>query len=181
MAKIVLATGLIVAYGYFMEIYMGLYSTNTYETAMLKTRWSGPYSALYWMLILCNILTPQLLWFKVIRQWPLVLFLISIVVNIGMWLERFVIVITSLHRDYLPSSWGMYYPTIYDWGLYVGSIGLFFCLLFLFIRVLPMISVFEMRELVSRTKGRPVAVSGHDAERSVPHLASEPSRVEETL
>ena len=181
MAKIVLATGLIVAYGYFMEIYMGLYSTNTYETSMLMTRWTGPYAPFYWMLILCNILTPQLLWFKVIRQWPLVLFLISIVVNIGMWLERFVIVITSLHRDYLPSSWGMYYPTIYDWGLYVGSIGLFFCLLFLFIRLLPVISVFEMRELVSRTKGRAVATSGHDSHDAKSMLASEPSRVEETL
>src|SRR5688500_17560176 len=132
-----------------MEVYNGLYSTNIYETAMLKTRWSGPYAALYWMLILCNILMPQLLWFQAIRQWPLVLFLISIVVNSGMWLERLVIVITALHCDYLHSSWGSYCPTISDWGLYVGSHGLFFCLLFLFIRVLPMISVFEMRELVS--------------------------------
>ncbi len=165
MAKIVLATGLIVAYGYFMEIYMGLYSGNKYETFLLKNRWTGPYAMSYWALILCNILTPQQLWFKVIRQWPLVLFVIAIVVNIGMWLERFVIVITSLHRDYLPSSWGMYYPTIYDWGLYLGSIGLFFSLLFLFLRVLPMISVFEMRELVSRQAGKPTTPGGAAASK----------------
>jgi molybdopterin-containing oxidoreductase family membrane subunit len=181
MAKIVLATGLIVAYGYFMEIYMGLYSTNEYEVSMLHTRWHGPYSFFYWMLILCNILTPQLLWFKALRQWPLVLFLISIVVNIGMWLERFVIVITSLHRDYLPSSWGMYYPTIFDWMTYIGSIGLFFCLLFLFIRLLPIISVFEMRELVSRTAGRALATNGHSPDEGVTSRpASEPATVEET-
>ncbi len=165
MAKIVLATGLIVAYGYIMEIYMGFYSTNQYEVAMLMNRFKGPYALAYAALILCNILTPQLLWFQTIRQWPLVLFIISIVVNVGMWLERFVIVVTSLHRDYLPSSWGMFYPTIYDWGVYVGSIGLFFCLLFLFIRVLPMISVFEMRELVSRQKGKPQTSPAGQASR----------------
>jgi molybdopterin-containing oxidoreductase family membrane subunit len=97
-----------------------------------------------------------------------------------MWLERFVIIVTSLHRDFLPSSWGMFYPTVWDWALYVGSIGLFFCLLFLFIRVLPMISVFEMRELVSRTMGRAVTTNGHDVAASAPHLASEPATVEET-
>jgi molybdopterin-containing oxidoreductase family membrane subunit len=165
MAKIVLATGLIVAYGYIMELYMGFYSTNKYETYMLTNRFTGPYAVTYWLLILCNIFTPQLLWFKAIRQWPLVLFMISIVVNIGMWLERFVIVVTSLHRDYLPSSWGMFYPTVYDWGIYVGSIGLFFCLLFLFVRLLPVISVFEMRELVSRQKGKPQTLPAGQAAR----------------
>jgi molybdopterin-containing oxidoreductase family membrane subunit len=103
-------------------------------------------------LILCNILTPQLLWFKKIRTNVLVLFLISLVVNIGMWLERFVIVITSLHRDYLPSSWGMYHPTVWDWATYLGTIGLFCTLLFLFLRLLPMISIFEMRTLLPEAR-----------------------------
>ncbi len=160
MAKVVLATGLIVAYGYMMEVFMALYSANTYEVFLTKNRVFGPYAWSYFMLILCNVITPQLLWSKRIRQNVKILFVISIIVNVGMWLERFVIVITSLHRDFLPSSWGMYYPTIWDWGLYIGSIGLFFCLLFLFIRVLPMISVFEMRELVSRQLGKAQASAG---------------------
>jgi Ni/Fe-hydrogenase subunit HybB-like protein len=180
MAKIVLATGMIVAYGYFMEIYMGFYSTNTYEVSMLMNRFKGPYAPTYWALILCNILTPQLLWSKAIRQWPLVLFMIAIVVNIGMWLERFVIIVTSLHRDFLPSSWGMFYPSIWDWSLYIGSLGLFFFLLLLFIKLLPVISVFEMRELVSKSKGQPVHSDGHGGAGAKLSLASEPSRVEET-
>src|SRR5204863_6558594 len=100
---------------------------------------------------------PQLLWFKRVRQSVPALFVLAIIVNIGMWLERFVIVVTSLHRDFLPSSWGMYYPTIYDWATFIGSIGLFLALLFLFIRFLPMISAFEMRELISRTHQDPSA------------------------
>jgi molybdopterin-containing oxidoreductase family membrane subunit len=96
-----------------------------------------------------------------------------------MWLERFVIVITSLHRDYLKSSWGLYWPTIFDWGTYVGSLGLFFGLLVLFIRLLPVISVFEMRELVSKTKGKALDADGHSDPAASPELASEPSRVED--
>jgi molybdopterin-containing oxidoreductase family membrane subunit len=108
----------------------------------------GPYASAYWSLIFCNILTPQLLWFRKVRSTPWILFLVAMVVNVGMWLERFVIVVTSLHRDYLPSSWGMYHGTIWDWATFVGTIGLFLSLLFLFIRFLPMISIFEMRTLV---------------------------------
>jgi molybdopterin-containing oxidoreductase family membrane subunit len=108
----------------------------------------GPYALHYWALILCNIITPQFLWSKRVRSNLLVLWLISIVVSIGMWLERFVIVVTSLHRDFLPSSWGMYQPTQWDWAMFVGSIGFFFTLIFLFIRFLPMISIFEMRTIL---------------------------------
>jgi molybdopterin-containing oxidoreductase family membrane subunit len=169
MAKVMLVTGLIVFYGYFIEVFMGFYSNNEYESFMMKNRMLGPYALGYWCLILCNGLTPQLLWFKAVRQNVAALFIISIIVNIGMWLERFVIVVTSLHRDYLPSSWGMYYPTIWDWGLYLGSIGLFLTLLFLFVRFLPMISVFEMRELVSRTEGHPQTDAGGGAAR-VDHI-----------
>ena len=148
MAKVMLATGLIVGYGYMMEAFFGWYSGNQYERFMIWNRMHGPYALYYWALILCNDLTPQFLWFKKIRSNLLVLWLISIVVSIGMWLERFVIVVTSLHRDFLPSSWGMYQPTQWDWAMFIGTIGFFFTLLFLFIRFLPMISIFEMRTIL---------------------------------
>src|SRR6266480_3585563 len=148
MAKVMLATGLIVFYGYLMEAFFGWYSGNKYEQFMIWNRMHGPYAAYYWTLILCNGLTPQLLCVKKIRSNLLLLWLISIVVSIGMWLERFVIVVTSLHRDFLPSSWGMYQPTQWDWAMFIGTIGFFFALLFLFIRFLPMISIFEMRTIL---------------------------------
>jgi molybdopterin-containing oxidoreductase family membrane subunit len=152
MAKVMLATGLIVFYGYLVEIFTAFYSGNVYEIAMIKNRMTGPYWPSWWALILCNGLLPQLFWLKRVRTSIPLLFAMSIVVNIGMWLERFIIIVTSLHHDFLPSSWEMFYPTIWDWGTYVGSIGLFLFLLLLFIRFLPMISVFEMRELVSRQR-----------------------------
>ena len=148
MAKIVLATSLIVVYGYAMEAFFAWYSANPYEEAMLANRMHGPYGWAYWCLLLCNALTPQFLWFKKVRSNVAALFVIALIVNVGMWLERFVIVVTSLARDYLPSSWDTYAPTRWDWGLYVGTFGLFLALLFLFIRFLPMISIFEMRTLV---------------------------------
>jgi molybdopterin-containing oxidoreductase family membrane subunit len=148
MAKVMLATGLIVVYGYMIEAFFGWYSGNQYERFMIWNRMHGPYAPYYWALILCNGLTPQLLWIKKIRSKLLVLWLISFVVSIGMWLERFVIVVTSLHRDFLPSSWGFYSPTQWDWAMFIGTIGFFFALLFLFIRFLPMISIFEMRTIL---------------------------------
>ena len=148
MAKVMLATGLIVVYGYAMEAFFGWYSGNPYESFMIWNRMHGPYSLYYWALILCNGLVPQLLWFKKIRANLLVLWLISLVVSIGMWLERFVIVVTSLHRDYLPSSWGSYEGTGWDWAMFIGTIGFFLSLVFLFIRFLPMISIFEMRTIL---------------------------------
>jgi len=148
MAKVMLVTGLIVFYGYLMEAFFGWYSGNNYERFMIWNRMHGPYAGYYWALIFCNGFTPQLLWFKKIRSKLLWLWLISIVVSIGMWLERFVIVVTSLHRDFLPSSWGMYQPSQWDWAMFVGTIGFFFALLFLFIRFLPMISIFEMRTIL---------------------------------
>jgi len=148
MAKVMLATGLIVFYGYMIEAFFGWYSGNQYEHYAIWNRMHGPYAVYYWALIFCNGLTPQFLWFKKIRSNLLLLWLISVVVSIGMWLERFVIVVTSLHRDYLPSSWGMYKPSQWDWGMFIGTIGFFFALLFLFIRFLPMISIFEMRTIL---------------------------------
>jgi molybdopterin-containing oxidoreductase family membrane subunit len=152
MAKIILATGLMVAYGYMMEAFMAWYSGNQYEAYMILNRMRGPYATFYWALILCNVVTPQLLWIARVRSNIVALFVIANIVSVGMWLERYVIVVTSLHRDFLPSSWGMYAGTRWDWATYVGSIGLFFALLFLFIRFLPMISIFEMRTLVPRTE-----------------------------
>ena len=148
MAKIMLATGLIVFYGYAVEAFMAWYSASSWEGFMLSNRATGPYWWAYWTLIFCNGVIPQLLWFKRVRMNIPVLFLISLIVNTGMWLERYVIIVTSLARDYLPSSWGMYSGTVWDWATFVGTLGLFAWLLFLFIRFVPMISIFEMRTLV---------------------------------
>jgi Ni/Fe-hydrogenase subunit HybB-like protein len=148
MAKVMLATGLIVFYSYIMEAFFSYYSGNVYERFMYLNRAFGPYRAMFWALMVCNGAAPQLLWFKRVRTSPALLFLVAMFVNVGMWLERFVIIPTSLHRDFLISSWGMYHGTKYDWSMYIGSIGLFFFLLFLFVRFLPMISIFEMRTLL---------------------------------
>ncbi len=153
MAKILLATGLIVAYGYMMETFGAFYGGDPYDKYMMLNRMGGPYAIVYWTLIACNIALPQLLWIKRLRTSVPALFTVSLIVNVGMWLERFVIVVTSLHRDFLPSSWGMYYPTRWDWATFIGSIGLFLTLLFLFVRYLPLISIFEMRQLVAPAEG----------------------------
>jgi Ni/Fe-hydrogenase subunit HybB-like protein len=152
MAKVMLATGLIVAYGYMMETFMGFYSGNPFDQFVIVNRMTGPYAIVYWSLIACNIAIPQLLWAPRIRSNVAALFVIALVINVGMWLERFVIVVISLSRDFLPSSWGMYYPTRWDWATYIGTIGLFLTLLYLFIRFLPMISIYEMRALVEERK-----------------------------
>ncbi|MFN0242631.1 MAG: NrfD/PsrC family molybdoenzyme membrane anchor subunit [Planctomycetota bacterium] len=148
MAKVMLATGLIVTYGYAMEAFIAWYSGNPYEQFMITNRLVGPYKGTYWSLLLCNVLVPQILWVRKARKNIWILFLVAMSVNVGMWLERFVIIVTSLHRDYLPSSWDMYAATGWDWAMFLGTIGLFFFLLLLFIRFLPMISIFEMKTLV---------------------------------
>ena len=153
MAKIILATGLMVAYGYLMEVFFAWYSGNPYERFLLANRALGPYAGSYWALMVCNVLTPQLLWLRWCRTNQAVLWIVALIINIGMWLERYIIVVTSLHRDFLPSSWEMYTGTFWDWSLYVGTIGLFFAMLFLFVRFLPMIAIFEMRELVAHERG----------------------------
>src|ERR1700682_3212703 len=149
MAKVMLATGLIVAYGYFFEFFMSLYSGQKFDVFLVHQRLHGPYSPFYYALILCNILTPQLLWLRRVRTNPTMLFLMSLVVNVGMWLERFVIVVISLTRDFMPSAWGRYSPTVWDWATFIGTLGLFTTLIYLFVRVLPAISIAEMRELVA--------------------------------
>jgi molybdopterin-containing oxidoreductase family membrane subunit len=151
MAKVMLATGLIVAYGYFFEFFMSIYSGNKWDVFLVEQRLHGPYAHYYYALILCNILTPQLLWIQKIRTNVIILFLMSLVINLGMWLERFVIVVISLTRDFDPSAWGRYSATFWDYAVLVGTLGLFTGLLFLFVRVLPAISIAEMRELVAET------------------------------
>lgn len=152
MAKVMLTTGLIVAYGYVMEIFTAWYSGSEFEIFMVKNRAIGPYAPVFWALIFCNVVVTQLLWFKRIRQNLWVLFVISLIINTGMWLERFVIVVISLHRDFLPSSWGMFSGTVWDWSLYLGSIGFFLVMLFIFIRTLPLISIFEMSEYLNKKR-----------------------------
>ena len=145
MAKVMLATGLVVCYGYFCELFYAYYSGSEYEGFMMTNRMFGPAGWAYGCLLLCNFVAPQFLWIKAFRTKALLLFPLTIVVNIGMWLERYVIVVTSLRRDYLPQAWDNYSGTLFDWAAYVGSIGLFITMLCLFIRFLPMITIFELR------------------------------------
>jgi Ni/Fe-hydrogenase subunit HybB-like protein len=148
MAKVMLATGEIVAYGYLIEFFMAFYSGNKFDVFLAEQRLHGPYSHFYYALILCNIVTPQLLWFKSVRRNVPLLFVMSLVINTGMWLERFVIIVISLTRDFMPSAWGRYSATFWDYGTFVGTLGLFTMLIFLFVRGLPAIAISEMRELV---------------------------------
>jgi molybdopterin-containing oxidoreductase family membrane subunit len=168
MGKIMLATGLIVAYGYAIEAFSAWYSGNRYEYYLAVNRLFGPYAAIYWSLILCNILVPQALWSRRVRSSPLALFVVAMFINVGMWLERYVIVVISLSRDNLPSSWGLYSGTAWDYATFFGSIGLFLVLFLLFIRVLPMISIFEMRTLVpaAQPEGDGAAGETHGAPES---------------
>jgi Ni/Fe-hydrogenase subunit HybB-like protein len=151
MGEVMLATGMIVAYGYVMETFIAWYSGNLYEQYMMWNRMFGSYGYMYWALILFNILLPQALWIKRVRTNVPALFIIALCVNLGMWLERYVIIVVSLSRDFMPSAWGMYSGTVWDYAVLAGSLGMFFALMFLFIRLLPMISIFEMRELVHET------------------------------
>jgi Ni/Fe-hydrogenase subunit HybB-like protein len=148
MAKVMLGTGMIVAFAYVLEAFMAYYSGNAYERFMYLNRMLGPYGPAYFMLIACNIVIPQFLWIKKVRLSVPLLFIEAIIVNIGMWLERFVIVITSLHRDFVPSSWATYYPTQWDWAVFIGTLGFFATLMFIFMRILPAISIFEVREVI---------------------------------
>ncbi|HET9668829.1 MAG TPA: NrfD/PsrC family molybdoenzyme membrane anchor subunit [Casimicrobiaceae bacterium] len=147
-AKVMLVCGLLVAYSYVTEIFMAFYSTDRFEEFMILNRMRGPYAPIYWTVVFCNVVVAQLLWWKRVRLSTLALFAISIIVNIGMWLERFMIIVTSLHRDFLPSSWDVYYPTFWDWATLFGSLGAFGWLFLMFVRFLPAISISEMRKLV---------------------------------
>ena len=148
MNKIILVTGMLVGYAYAMEFFMAWYSGYEYESFAFINRATGPYAWAYWIMVSCNVISPQLFWVRKFRRSIPVMFIVSIFVNIGMWFERFVITVTSLHRDFLPSSWGYYSPTIIDVATFIGSFGLFFTLFLLFLRFLPMISISEVKGIM---------------------------------
>jgi molybdopterin-containing oxidoreductase family membrane subunit len=148
MARITLATGLIVSYGYIVEIFMAWYGGNFYEKHMMWNRMHGYYKAEYWTLIFINVIFINVLWSKKVRSNPRALWIVSAVVLVAMWLERFMIIVISLSQDFLPSSWGIYHPTRWDVAIFVGTLGFFTFSFLLFIRVLPMISIFEMKHLL---------------------------------
>jgi Ni/Fe-hydrogenase subunit HybB-like protein len=151
-AMVMLATGLIVGYGYAIEAFMNWYGGNPNEGFLGWNRLHGPYAKYYLALLFFNIVLPQIMWIRKFRTHPVWLFLVSLDVLVGMWLERFIIVVVSLHRDFLNSSWGMYYPTRWDWAIFLGTLGMFFAAMFLFVRLLPMISIFEIRTLLPQAE-----------------------------
>jgi len=148
MNKIIMITGSIVGIAYITELFMAWYSGVQYEQYAFINRSTGPYWWAYWSMMTCNVVTPQLFWFKKIRTSILATFIISIFVNIGMWFERFVIIVTSLHREYIPSMWTMYSPTWVEIGIFIGTIGLFFTLFLIFARVFPVIALSELKTIL---------------------------------
>jgi molybdopterin-containing oxidoreductase family membrane subunit len=145
MTKVILATGMIVGFAYGTEFFIAWYSGNQYERFAFQNRLFGPYAWAYWTMVSCNVIAPQFFWFKRFRQSIPAMFILSIFINIGMWFERFVIIATSLHRDFLPSSWGYFTPTWVDIGTFVGTMGLFMTLFLLFLRFLPAIAIAEVK------------------------------------
>jgi molybdopterin-containing oxidoreductase family membrane subunit len=145
---VITVTGSVVGIAYLTEFFIAWYSGVEYESYAFINRATGPYWWAYWMMMTCNVISPQLFWSKAIRTNLMVSFLLSIVVNVGMWFERFVIIVTSLHRDYLPSSWAMFSPTMYDIGDYIFSFGLFFTLFFLFAKFLPVVNMAEVKAVM---------------------------------
>jgi molybdopterin-containing oxidoreductase family membrane subunit len=150
MNKIMLVTGMLVGYAYAMEFFIAWYSGNQYERAIFINRAMGPYAWAYWTMISCNVLSPQVFWFRKMRTNIAVMFVVSILINIGMWFERFVIIVTSLNRDFLPSAWGYFRPTIVDVGTFTGTIGVFFFLFLLFMRWLPMVAMAEVKGVMQQ-------------------------------
>jgi len=143
---------MIVSYAYATEFFNAWYSGNFYERFHFINRATGPYAWCFYLMVLCNVITPQFLWWKKIRRSIAALFVVSILVNIGMWFERFVIIVVSLHRAFLPSGWGMFYPTAIDVGVLVGAFGLFFTCFLLFIRFLPMIAMWEIKGVAEHAR-----------------------------
>jgi len=151
MNKVIIVTGSIVGVAYMTEFFISWYSGVKYESYAFLNRAFGPYWWAYWSMMTCNVITPQLFWFRKIRTSLMATFIISIFVNIGMWFERFVIIVTSLHRDYLPSSWTMYHPTFVEVGIFVGTIGFFFVCFLIFSRVFPVIALGELKTILKKT------------------------------
>jgi len=154
MAKILLLTGMLVGLAYITEFFMAWYSGSEWEGFVFRNRAFGPYSWAYFTMFICNVIVPQFFWFKKLRRSPWVLFIVAALVNVGMWFERYVIVITSMHRDFLPSSWGMFEMTFFDWSILLGSFGLFFTLFLLFVRLLPVIAISEVKGVMDPNVAR---------------------------
>ena len=148
MSKVLMATGLMVGYAYGIEFFIAWYSGNPYERFVFINRAFGPYSWAYWTMVTCNVFIPQLFWFRGIRRNLLITWIISIFVNIGMWFERFVIIVTSLHRDFLPSSWGMFVPTWVDISIFAGTVGLFLTLFLVFAKFIPVLAISEVKGIL---------------------------------
>ena len=168
MAKVTMLTGMIVSYAYLTEFFVAWYGGNLYEQYHFINRATGPYAWCFYLMVLCNVITPQLLWTKKARSSVAFLFIISIMVNIGMWFERFVIIVVGLHRGHLPSAWGMFYPTKVDIAILIGSFGLFFTCFLLFIRVLPMIAMWEIKGVVGHGAHK-MALSDDEADKETAH------------
>jgi len=145
---VIIVTGSIVGVAYLTELFVSWYSGVEYESYAFINRFSGPYAWSYWSMMTCNVISPQLFWFKKLRTNLTFTFVMSIVVNIGMWFERFVIIVTSTHRDYIPSSWSMFYPTFIDIGIFIGTIGIFFVLFLLFARYFPVLALNEVKSIL---------------------------------
>jgi len=162
MCKIMLLAGLIIGFAYLTEAFMAWYSGNRYEIAALRNRALGPYAWAYWTMVFCNVAAPQVLWLRRARHTIWVVFLVSLLVTLGMWLERFVIIVTSLYRDFLPSSWTTYTPTANEVAILVGIFGLFFALFLVFTRVLPVCSISEIKAVLGYARAGATGPSDHD-------------------
>jgi molybdopterin-containing oxidoreductase family membrane subunit len=148
MAKILLVTGMMVGFAYAMEFFIAWYSANRFESECFQNRAFGPYWWAYWTMITCNVVSPQVFWSRWCRQTPLVVFIVSVLVTIGMWFERFVIIVTSIHRAFIPGEWGMFFPTPVDIGIFIGSLGIFTTLFLLFMRFLPVFAMAELKAVM---------------------------------
>jgi molybdopterin-containing oxidoreductase family membrane subunit len=175
MNKIILATGMIVGYAYSIELFTAWYSGSPYERFAFLNRALGPYAWAYWSMVTCNVIAPQLFWFKWCRTNLVVTMIVCMFVNVGMWFERFVIIVTSLHRDFLPSSWHMFFPTAWDISLFVGSIGMFLTLFLMFCRFLPMVAIAEVKGVMPKPShggGHGHAPAGGPAVPAAPAVAA---------
>jgi len=152
MAKIMLATGMMVGYAYAIEFFMAWYSGNAFESFTFVNRALGPYAWAYWIMISCNVLIPQLFWSRRLRRNLSVMWLVAVLVNVGMWFERFVIIVTSLSRDYLPSAWGLYAPTWVEILTLIGSFGLFLTLFLIFMRFAPIVAMAEVKTVMPEAR-----------------------------
>ena len=153
MAKLLLVMSLLVGHGYFTDTFMTWYSADSYDKFILANKFTGSYALAGWMLIVLDVGVPQLIWFRAVRESPVALFFIAILANTGLWLDHYVLVVQSLHVDYLPSEWRVFHGTIWDWMTLFGSFGLFLTLFLVFIRVFPMVAMSEMRALVHQKPG----------------------------